>query len=254
MQDSSNKPDLDESLNVTESHDATMRDAAAVQREKRVDEGGREPMSLWVFGACAFILLIAGLALGNAGTLFNYNETVRPGYVRAALDDGEASGPPPAEALKVYMAKGEKIYSKCLGCHGADGKGGPQYPSLVGSEWAIGDTERFAMIILNGLVGPTSTGKSYGAAGMAPQGVGMSPTDLASVMTYVRNSFGNATGDVVTVEMAAEAIAISEARTTSGQMTAESLAASHAKMLPGEPLDPATMLDPISLEPVEAAE
>ncbi|MGB1129060.1 MAG: c-type cytochrome [Haloferula sp.] len=253
MQDSTNKPDLDETLNVTESHDQTIRDAAAVRREKHVDEGGREPMSLWVFGACAFILLIAGLALGNAGTLFNYNETVRPGYVRAVLDDGEGGGPPPAEALKVYMAKGEKIYGKCIGCHAPDGKGGGAYPALAGSAWVNGDTETFAMIILNGLSGPASDGKSWGV--MPAQGIGMSAVDLASVMTYVRNSFGNSVGDVVTAEMAAEAIAISEARANAGApTTGEELAAAHAKMLPGEPLDPATMLDPISLEPVEAAE
>ncbi|MBK1826309.1 c-type cytochrome [Haloferula rosea] len=250
MQDSSNKPDLDESLNVTESHDRTVRDAAAVQREKHVDEGGREPMSLWVFGACAFILLIAGLALGSAGTLFNYDETVRPGYVRAALDGGDSAGPPPAEALKVYMAKGEKIYGKCIGCHAPDGKGGGAYPALAGSDWVVGDTQKFAMIVLNGLSGPSSTGKNWGV--MPAQGIGMSPTDLAAVMTYVRNSFGNSVGDVVTSEMAAEAIAISEARANAGAPTsADELSADHAKMLPGEPLDPSTMLDPITLEPVE---
>ena len=250
MQDSSNKPDLDESLNVTESHDRTVRDAAAVQREKHVDEGGREPMSLWVFGACAFILLVAGLALGNAGTLFDYDETVRPGYVRAALDGGDAGGPPPAEALKVYMAKGEKIYGKCIGCHAPDGKGGGAYPALAGSDWVVGDTQKFAMIVLNGLSGPSSTGKSWGV--MPAQGIGMSPTDLAAVMTYVRNSFGNSVGDVVTTEMAAEAIAVSEARANAGAPTsADELSADHAKMLPGEALDPSTMLDPITLEPVE---
>src|SRR5690606_352521 len=115
MQDS-NKPDLDESLNVTESHDRMLREAAAVVREKHVDEGGREPMSLWVFGACAVILLSAGLALGNAGTLFNYNDFVKPGYVRADLSGEDDGGPPPDEALKVYVRKGEKIYGKCIGC------------------------------------------------------------------------------------------------------------------------------------------
>ncbi|MGE9270795.1 MAG: c-type cytochrome [Verrucomicrobiales bacterium] len=253
MQDSSNKSDLDETLNVTESHDRTMRNAAAVRREKHVDEGGREPMSLWVFGACAAVLLVAGLALGNAGTLFDYDETVRPGYVRAVLDDGDAGGPPPAEALKVYMAKGEKIYGKCIGCHAPDGKGGGAYPALAGSEWATGDTQRFAMIVLNGLSGAASDGKSWGV--MPAQGIGMSPTDLAAVMTYVRNSFGNSVGDVITKEMAAEAIAISESRDNAGApVTGDELAAKHASNLPGDPIDPATMLDPVSLEPVEAAD
>ncbi|BCX49329.1 hypothetical protein HAHE_32370 [Haloferula helveola] len=251
MQDSQ-KPDLDESLNVTQSHDRAMREAAAVAREKHVDEGGREPLSLWVFGASAFILIFAGLALGNAGSFFNYNETVKSDYVRKTFDSGDNSGPPPGEALKIYMAKGEKIYGKCIGCHAPDGKGGGAYPALAGSEWALGETERFAMVVLNGLSGPTSTGKTYGV--MPAQGIGMSDVDLAAVMTYVRNAFGNSKGDVVTKEMAAEAIKISEARANPGSpVTADELKADHLKDLPGDKLDPTTMIDPVTLEPVEAA-
>jgi mono/diheme cytochrome c family protein len=250
MQDS-NKPDLDESVNVTTSHERSLREAAAVAREKHVDEGGREPMSLWIFGACAVVLLVGGLALGDAGSLFNYNETVRPGYVRKALGSDDGGALPPVTALKAYAGKGEKIYSKCVGCHASDGKGGGAYPSLAGSEWVIGDSERFAMIVLNGLSGPSSTGKTWGV--MPAQGVGMSATDLAAVMTYVRNSFGNSTGDVITTEMAAEAMRISEGRANPGTpLTAEELDSEHSKDLPGEPLDPAAMVDPVSLEPAEA--
>ena len=108
------------------------------------------------------------------------------------------------------------------------------------------------MIVLNGLSGPSSTGKTWGV--MPAQGVGMSPTDLAAVMTYVRNSFGNSTGDVITTEMATEAIKISEARANPGSpMTAEELSAAHMQALPGEPLDPASKVDPVSLAPAEAA-
>jgi len=251
MQDS-NKPDLDESLNVTTSHEQMLREAAAVVREKHVDEGGREPMSLWIFGACAVVALVAGGALGNAGNFFNYDETVRPGYVRRVLDTDDGGALPPVPALKAYMTKGEKIYGKCIGCHAPDGKGGGAFPALAGSEWAIGDTELFAMIVINGLSGPASTGKTWGV--MPAQGVGMSPTDLAAVMTYVRNSFGNSVGDVVTTEMAAEAMKISEARPNPGTpLTGEELKADHAKALPGEPVDPAAMVDPVTLAPAEAA-
>jgi hypothetical protein len=110
------------------------------------------------------------------------------------------------------------------------------------------------MIILNGLNGPISTGKTYGgAAGMAAQGAGLSPEDLAGVMTYVRNNFGNSTGDVVTVEMAKAAMDISAKRAKAGQqVNAEELAAQHVKNLPGDPLDPKAMVDPITLAPVAA--
>ena len=151
------------------------------------------------------------------------------------------------------MAKGAKIFTaKCNGCHGSDAKGnGSTYPSLVGSKWANGETERFAMIILNGLQGPVSDGKSYGV--MPPQGIGMAPEDLAGIMTYIRNNFGNTKGDVITTEMAKAAMDISAARKKAGNsVTAEELAADHVKALPGAVLDPATMLDPLTLKPVKA--
>lgn len=255
MQDP-HKPDLDESLNVTESHDRMLRHAAAVAREKRVDEGGREPVSLWLFGSCAFIMIFAGLALGgigSLGSLFDYEQTVQPGYVRESLGDDAASGPPPTPALKAYMAKGKKTYSQCLGCHGADGKGSAAFPSLAGSEWAQGDTQRFAMIILHGLAGPTSTGKAY-PGGMQAQGGNLGPADLAGVMTYVRNSFGNETGDVVTVEMAEHAFRLSEERSKEGQMSKEELEANYLAPLEGESVAPDTLVDPVTFEPVEEAE
>lgn len=250
MQDS-NKPDLDETHNVTDAHERTLRDAAAAAREKQVDEGGREPLSLWVFAASAVIMLVAGFALGNVGTVFNYDEIVKPGYVQESLSGGEDSGPQPMPALDAYMRKGGKIFKRCAACHGSDGKGSAAYPSLVGSEWALGDTDRLSMIILNGLSGPSSSGKDYGL--MTAQGVGMSPSDLAAVMTFVRNSLGNSKGDVVTKEMAAAAIEISNARATAGApVTADELSTNHLKPLPGDPLDSTQLVSPISLDPVEA--
>lgn len=247
------KPDLDESINVTEAHGRVVREAAACAREKRIADNGIAPVSLWAFVACAAVLVIAGGILGSGGALFAYGSTFREGYVRAPAGGAEDTGPVPKEALAAYMAKGAKIYSaKCNGCHGADAKGnGSTFPSLVGGKWPNGETERFAMIILNGLEGPVDDGKTYGV--MPPQGIGMAPEDLAGIMTYVRNNFGNTKGDVVTVEMAKAAIEISAARKNAGKsVTGAELESDHLKALPGEVLDPKTMLDPITLEPAKA--
>lgn len=248
----SNKPDLEESVNVTEAHERVVRGAAAAARESRVAENGTESISLWVMVLCAVPLLSAGWALGKAGTLFAYKDIVKEGYVRVIPSSGEDVALPPKDAVAAYSAKGAKIYAKCVGCHGADGKGdGANYPSLAGSEWVLGDTERLAMVILNGLTGPTSTGKTYGV--MPAQGAGMSGDDLSTLMTYIRNSFGNSAGDVVTREMGAAALEISGKRPAPGSpVTASELDSDHKKNLPGEPLDPTTMLDPITLEPAAA--
>lgn len=248
------KPDLEDSINVSEAHGRLVREAAACVREKRIAANGSEPISLWVIALCGVVVLIAGGILGGAGDWFNYKATFREGYVRSAAPGAEDTGPQPKEALAAYMAKGAKIYSaKCNGCHGADAKGdGANYPSLVGSKWVVGSSEKLSMIILNGLQGPTSTGKTYGA-GMPAQAAGLTAEDLAGIMTYIRNNFGNTTGDVITAEMAKAALDISAARAKAGQQTTgDELVADHDKALPGTPLDPKTMVDPVTLAPATA--
>lgn len=248
------KPDLEDSINVAEAHGRVVREAAACARENRIIDNGIAPFSLWVFVACAVVIFAAGGVYFGSGAEFGtYTATFRPGYVRATPPGAADNGPVPKEALAAYMAKGEKIYSaKCVGCHGNDAKGnGSTFPSLVGNPWPNGDTQRFAMIILNGLEGPINDGKTYGV--MPPQGIGMSPEDLAGVMTYVRNSFGNTKGDVVTVEMAKAAIEISAKRKNAGKSSTDAeLTAEHLKNLPGETLDAKTLLDPITLSPAKA--
>ncbi len=245
------KPDLDETINVTQAHARVERETAATAREKRIADNGHESVSLWVIAACGIVLLIAGGVLGNGGNFFSYNNTFKEGYVRGKPPGGADEGPKPKTALAAYSNKGAKIYSKCNGCHGADGKGdGVNYPALAGSKFVLGDTQKFAMIVLNGIQGPTSSGKVYGAGVMPPQGAGMSAEDLATVMTFVRNSFGNTSGDVVTAEMAQHALDISAAREKVGQsVTAEEIAAKHMAMLPGTALAADTMVNPVTLAP-----
>ncbi|MFK7851845.1 MAG: cytochrome c [Akkermansiaceae bacterium] len=247
-------PDLDEAINVTKTHGRVAREAAAATREKQLSADGHEPISLLVMVSCGIVLLIVGSVLGKASSWFEYDNFIRDGYVRSSAPGAGDTGPKAKAALAAFNAKGSKIYSsKCNGCHGADGKGdGANYPSLAGSDWVMGDTQQFAMIILNGLQGATSTGKVYGSGIMPAQGTGMNADDLAGVMTYVRNNFGNASGSVISKEMAQNAMDISASRDNPGSpITAEEIAAKHSQELPGGPLDPAVMVNPATLEPVE---
>jgi mono/diheme cytochrome c family protein len=234
------------------------REAAACVREKPIAKAGSEPISVWVFAACGLAAVAAGAILGGAGKGFDYNKVFRDSYVRTPPPGGADEGPPPKAAMDAYMARGKKVWnSKCITCHQADGKGqGDNFPSLVGSSWALGGTERFSMIVLNGLHGPMSTGKTYsGAAGMPSQNAtnDLKPEDLAGVMTYVRNNFGNTKGDIVTVDMAKAAFSISAKRAKAGQQTtSEELAAEHVKDLPGKSLEAKAMVNPLTLMPVFA--
>lgn len=255
MSEPSKKPDLEDSINVSEAHERLVRQSAAAAREHSLGETASQPVALWIFIPLIVVGIIAGLVFGSGHGYFKYDSTFRDGYVRGKAPGEEDSGPQPKPALAAYSAKGAKIYSaKCNGCHGADGKGdGANYPSLVGSTWVTGETERFAMIILNGLHGPTSTGKVFSAAGMPAQGGGMTPEDLAGILTYLRNNLGNSTGDIVTVDMAKAAFDISSKRKNAGkQVDADELKAEHTKNLPGDKLDPATLVLPGNLAPAPA--
>jgi cytochrome c oxidase subunit 2 len=87
------------------------------------------------------------------------------------------------------MAKGEKVYQKnCAACHKADGSGMKGvFPAIAGSAIATGALPGHLDIVMVGKPGTAMQG-------FAPQ---LSDLDLAAVITYQRNAFGNNTGDVV---------------------------------------------------------
>lgn len=223
-----------------------------VEREKSIPASGDQPISLRTTAICGAVLIFGGLIAGYAGNQFSYGSLFKDGYVRQRPPGAKITPPPPKKAMDAYIAKGKKVFEgKCITCHGPEAKGnGATYPSLVGSPWALGETERFSMIVLNGLQGPVSDGKTYGV--MTPQ-TPMTPEELAGVMTYVRNHFGNTKGDVVTVEMARNAMKIAAARKLAGKpVTAEELTADHVKNLEGKVVKPDDMVDPLTLQVVVA--
>ncbi len=87
------------------------------------------------------------------------------------------------------MAQGQKVFSStCASCHGVTGKGVPGvFPALAGSKIATGDVKEHINIVLNGRSGTA----------MQAFGKQLSDADLAAIITYERNAFGNNTGDVV---------------------------------------------------------
>ncbi len=100
--------------------------------------------------------------------------------------------------IALYKHGGEVYHREahCGTCHQPHGKGlDPVYPPLAGSPWAQGDEQRLIKIALKGLWGDiTVNGKVYPSAKtppMTPFEAILNDHDLAAVLTYVRNSFGN---------------------------------------------------------------
>lgn len=87
------------------------------------------------------------------------------------------------------MARGEKVYAaNCAACHQANGEGVPgAFPSLKGSVIATGPVAGHLDRVMNGKPGTAM-------AAFAGQ---LSDADLAAVITYERNSWGNNMNDVV---------------------------------------------------------
>jgi cytochrome c oxidase subunit 2 len=91
--------------------------------------------------------------------------------------------------MEELMAKGETVYNTvCAACHQANGQGIPGvFKPIAGSPIATGDKAAHINIVLHGKTGTA----------MQAFGEQLNAVDLAAVITYERNAFGNSTGDLV---------------------------------------------------------
>jgi len=87
------------------------------------------------------------------------------------------------------MEHGKTVYTtSCLACHQGGGEGvPPMFPALKGSAIATGDVAKHIDVVVNGVSGTAM--QAFG-----PQ---LNDADLAALITYERNAWGNDTGDVV---------------------------------------------------------
>jgi mono/diheme cytochrome c family protein len=116
----------------------------------------------------------------------------------ASIDSmGPKAGDPIDPAV---MEKGKAQYMLCAACHGQNGEGGPAGPPHAGAEWVNGPVSNLILIQFRGLQGPiTVKGQPFaGAPIMAPMAF-QTDEQIANVLTYLRNSFGNK-GSAVSVE------------------------------------------------------
>lgn len=97
---------------------------------------------------------------------------------------------------------GAKLYTQhCLTCHGPDGKGSPDLiPPLSQTDWVTGDKGRLIRIMLLGLSGEIEVnGNTYNQE--MPAYDYLSDKEIADILTFIRNEFGNKSGAVIPGEV-----------------------------------------------------
>ena len=178
MSQSPENIDYQPTMNVAKAHSAAAREHA----DPPVKEA---PLTNLPLILSAIVLIFAG---GFVGANIGEQKGERP---KGAIGDGPTL-PPDVKWLK----DGEAVFSNnCASCHQLTGLGNTAsgFPPLAGSEWVQGCETRLATIVLKGLHGPiTVKGTTFGTAVMNPKG-GNPLTDkqVAQVLSYIRNSWGN---------------------------------------------------------------
>lgn len=103
--------------------------------------------------------------------------------------------------IKASITRGKQVYlQQCLACHQVDASGVPNMnPPLIKTKQVLGDKSALIKIVLNGLKGVDIDGDSYSGV-MAPH-PDLTDQEIADVLTYVRNSFGNKASAVTAAQV-----------------------------------------------------
>ncbi|MBI3885420.1 MAG: nitrite reductase, copper-containing [Opitutae bacterium] len=102
---------------------------------------------------------------------------------------------------EAQIEKGSRVYlGLCFACHQPDGKGLPMaFPPLAGSDYMLADRDRAIRTVLKGLSGPVTVNGTTLNSVMPPQEAILTDGQIADVLTYVFNAWGNQ-GDAFTAD------------------------------------------------------
>ncbi|MCV9385158.1 c-type cytochrome [Reichenbachiella ulvae] len=102
------------------------------------------------------------------------------------------------------IQKGLRVYkSNCLACHQADGSGIARVnPPLIGTKWVLGDKETLIGVVLNGLEGKIEVDSVKYNSVMNSFSY-LSDEEVAALLTYVRQSWGNDASEIMAQDVAA---------------------------------------------------
>jgi mono/diheme cytochrome c family protein len=202
-----------ESLEQAAMQDEQMQDVhAQLMREKEEPHEGFSPVPIFL------MFVFAALCFWGGVYLVEYSGDYRWDAYSPDFQAGAAVVTRPEISL---FDRGAKVYrSQCAQCHQAEGNGVPGvFPPLAGSDWVTGHPQVISRILISGLNGPIVVkGNTYNGnmPAFGPSGLALSDKDIAGVITYVRQEWGNSAPDV-TEEMIADYGDLYASRTTPWQ-------------------------------------
>jgi mono/diheme cytochrome c family protein len=138
------------------------------------------------------------LTKGDARAMAVYLKSLAESNPRA-----QAGAPARTEQIEAWFQQGARIYRKhCEDCHGKSGEGAPGvYPPLAGNR-GVTMTPAINAIrsVLNGGYPPSTTGNPR-PYGMPPYAQILSDGEVAMVLSYIRNAWGNRASLVTTPQV-----------------------------------------------------
>ena len=98
---------------------------------------------------------------------------------------------------------GQRLYARhCLSCHQADGGGVPNMqPAIAGGTWVQGDARALALFVMSGGFDSASR-KDSDVGNVMPPFRQLADADLAEILTYIRQKFGNGASPVTAADIA----------------------------------------------------
>ena len=187
------------SLEKAAMQDEHMQDVhAQLMREKEEPQEGFSPVPIFLMFIFAALCFWGGVYLVEHSGGYRW-DAYSPDF------DPNAGAPKPVEIA--LFDRGAKVYrNQCAQCHQADGNGVlGVYPPLVASSWVTGHPQVVSRILINGLNGPILVkGSKYNGnmPAFGSSGLALSDKDIAGVITYIRQEWGNSASDVTVATIA----------------------------------------------------
>jgi mono/diheme cytochrome c family protein len=118
--------------------------------------------------------------------------TICGAWLAAASASAEDTRPP-----------GQRLYAQhCLTCHQADGGGVPNMqPAIAGGSWVQGDARALALFVMSGGF-DSALRKDSDVGNVMPPFRQLADADLAEILTYIRQKFGNGASPVSAADVA----------------------------------------------------